>query len=62
MGKLDLEAAASLPTMMEEEGDHEDVMTAIGEDTEAGPSEPDKTGDDGDAEGGAEALEVRNWR
>ena len=60
MGKLDLEAAASLPTMMEEEGDPDEVITAIGLDTEAEPPEPDKTGDEGDAEGGTEPVEVSN--
>ena len=60
MGKLDLEAAASLPTMMEEEGDQDEVVTAIGQDTETGSPEPDNMGDEGDAEGGTEQVEVRN--
>ena len=60
MGKLDLEAAASLPTMMEEEGDSDEVMTAIGAYTEVEPPESDKMGDEGDARGGTEPVEVSN--
>ena len=65
MGKLDLEAAASLPTMLEEEGDQEEGLGEAGEETEApGDAEaeqakPAETGEETEAAGeGTEAAKV----